>query len=126
MRVRYLGYVDEDGTRGGKTSLTIGQDYVVVAIIATAGEYHHLMLLDDQTHQPTVYPSSHFDLVSDEVPSAWKVRVGGTGNPGHLMVAPQEWLEPGFFENYWGDGGAATIAARAAFDREVEAILAES
>ena len=85
------------------------------------------MLLDDQTQRPGWYPSSDFDLVSDSVPSNWRIEVGGgLGDAGSLTIAPALWLEPGFLEDYWGDGGVATVVAHGVFDRELQIILRES
>lgn len=127
MRVRYLGHRDATGARTGDTSLTVGSEYVVLAVVVAEGAYHKLMLLDDRTSRPTLYSASHFDLVSDDVPSTWRVRIGGsTGSAGYLMIAPGPWLEPGFFEEFWGDGGVAALAAQSIFEEELQVILNES
>jgi hypothetical protein len=126
MRVRCLGYAKEDGNSRRENSLTVGGGYVVLAINVEQSDRHDFMLLDDRTQRPGWYPSSDFDLVSDEVPSNWRIAVGGLGSANSLTVAPALWLEPGFLEDYWDDGGVATVAAHGVFDRELQLILRES
>jgi hypothetical protein len=124
--VRYVGHLDE-GERSANRSLVVGREYVVLSILCSSATGTSLMLLDEETQEPAWYPAPGFDLTSDEVPSNWRIRVGGeTGNAGNVKVAPAAWLEAGFLEDYWGDGGQATVSARAAFERELEVILRES
>jgi hypothetical protein len=126
MRVRYLGYTS-DGERRRKLALSVGRDYVVLAINVNARETRFLILGDQFVPRPGWYPAPHFDLVADDVPSNWRIRIGAmTNDAAALRVAPASWLEPGFFEHYEGDGNAATLAARSAFDRELAVILKES
>jgi hypothetical protein len=125
MRVRFVGLPMVEGRRPKASSLTVGNDYVVLAISSHDAQPMKFLVLTDR-REPIWYPASHFDLVSDTTPSTWRVLVGRGGHVGYLQVAPAPWLEPGFLEAFWGDGGVATIAARATFERELEIILRES
>lgn len=123
MRVRFVvtGRTD-NGERRGHACLTVGKEYVVLAIMASDTKGVRFLVLDDKLQQPGWHPASEFDLVSDEVPSNWRVEVGASGTPGYVRIAPGPWLEPSFFNDYWGDGDVAAIAAQETFDRELEII----
>lgn len=54
------------------------------------------------------------------------LRVGGAGIVGRIEIAPKPWLEDTFWNDFWGDAGATTVAARDSFDRELEIIMRES
>ena len=51
---------------------------------------------------------------------------GGLGSANSLPDTPVLWPERGVLEDYWGDGGVATMAAHGVFDRELQIILRES
>lgn len=128
MRVRFVGDPGRtaSGERRGSGFLTVGKEYVVLALNANNERGVTFLLLDDDTAQPGWHSSVAFDLVADGVPSNWRVSVGGAGKADHLEVGPSAWLEDGFFNNYWGDGDEATIAARQTFQAELEIIIRES
>jgi hypothetical protein len=123
MRVRYLG------TRGSgpkpNTAVTIGRDYVVLAMSVRKAQVM-LMVVAEDTGMPAWLPSSEFDLVADEIPSTWRIRLGASASPNEIHIAPQPWLETGFYEDLWGDGDTRAIIAQEVFAREMEVILSES
>lgn len=81
------------------------------------------MLLDDATARPGWHSADKFDLVSTDVPSNWRIRVGAAGKPGAIDIAPEPWLEPGFLEDYWSDEPDRARLAEETFLRELDVIL---
>jgi len=126
MRVRYLGYTNDDGQRTAHGALDVGGEYVVLAITINKGFGHRFFVLD-KFDSPSWFSVEHFDLVSDEVPSNWRIKVGdNVGSATSLRIAPESWLAPGFLEDFFGDGDTAALAAQSAFERELAVILRES
>lgn len=123
MRVRFVG---SPTAIEGAAFLTAGVEYVVLAITATHTDGMRFLVLDDESRAPGWHSAAQFDLAADDVPSSWRVRVGGAGIAGRIDVAPAAWLEPGFFTAFWGDGEEGTLEAQEVFRRDVEAILDES
>jgi hypothetical protein len=126
VRVRYVA--PGRAPAGGRRSsgfLSVGAEYVVLAI-SVSRRGIDLLLLDDQAQRPGWHPAGDFDLVSDSIPSNWKVQVGVGGSVDSLEIAPAAWLEPRFFVDYWGDDPGAAKAADEIFQRELATILIES
>ena len=107
------------------TAVTIGRDYVVLAMSVAKAQVM-LMVLAEDTDMPAWLPSAEFDLVANEIPSTWRVRLGVSASPGEIHIAPEPWLARGFYEDLWGDGDTRAIAAQEVFAREMEVILSES
>ena len=126
MKARFVGLpMDDAGVRPSSSFLTVGRDYVVLSITVPATRPVQYRLLTDQG-DPSLFDASLFDLASDEVPSNWRVKVGGGGSAGRLEIGPKPWMERGFWEDYTGDDVTAALAAQAIFERESEIILHES
>jgi hypothetical protein len=106
--------------------LTIGHEYVVLAITVSQRQGVQFLLLDDETERPGWHKAVDFDLVADSVPSSWRVQVGLGGHVDSLEIAPASWLEPRFFLDYWGDDPDAAKAAEQVFQRELEVIMRET
>ena len=123
MRVRYLG--PDKTPPSQRPFLTYGAIYVVLAIEILKGNVDFRIMGDDGTG-PVLHRSTLFDLVSDEVPSNWRIRLGAGGSPGAVDIAPEPWLDDGFWEDYFSDGGVAAVAAQEIFRREAEKIISES
>lgn len=47
---------------------------------------------------PALFGASQFEVVSDAIPSAWRVRRVGDSL---LLLEPEAWLTPGFWEAYF-------------------------
>jgi hypothetical protein len=128
MKVRFQGLPKDSasGERRSSPFLTVGQDYVVLAIkVSSAGPTKYL-LIGDRKDDPSWFPAPQFDLVADEVPTTWKVLVGAGGSAGHIEIAPEPWLVRGFWGDYWGDTDPlACQQAHDVFARELDAILRE-
>jgi len=83
--------------------LSVGRNYVVLAIDASFGEgIYYRMIGDDLGGGPGLYDSRQFEVVDSAIPTMWIVR----GTPdGSVEFGPPEWVEPGFWEAYF-DGEA--------------------
>lgn len=95
----------------------IGYEYVVIAIAAVPRKSVQFQILTEDS-TPSWWDSQMFVTVSSRIPSNWVALISSGGN---LDVAPQPWLEPGFWEKYF-DGDAH---AREVFDEELVKILSE-
>jgi hypothetical protein len=105
---------------------TIGNDYVVLAIKASNERGVRFLLLADDPPEPGWFAASDYDLVSDEVPPNWSIRVGGAGRADIVTIGPASWLEPGFFEDYWSEDPIRGAAAEDTFQRELEVIMRQT
>ena len=123
MRVRFIG--SRNPTVRGSGFLTVGAEYVVLAVEATPSEGVQFGILDDESSTPGLHNAAEFDLVSDHVPSNWRIAVGAGGSPAAFELAPEPWLEPRFWLDFFGDGDTAAIAAQDAFQRELAIIVRE-
>lgn len=98
--------------------VSVGQEYVVLEVLALAGAYVHLRIHLDSS-APSLWDAAMFETVDRLVPSNWVVDVG---RDGQLSMGPSAWAESGFWESYF-DGDDEAIAV---FERELSQILAES
>ena len=124
MRVRFVGSRSSSGV--GTAFLTVGAEYVVLSVEASARDGVRFRILGDSDSGPGLYDATEFDLVSDAVPSNWRIAVGVGGSAAAFELAPGPWLEPGFWTDFFGDGDSAALAAQDAFERELAVVLAES
>jgi hypothetical protein len=88
MRVRFVGSRSTSGERRESHSLTVGAEYVVLSIVVSPGEGVLFRILDDASPSPALHASAEFDLVSDRVPSNWRIAVGAGGSPAALDRIP--------------------------------------
>jgi hypothetical protein len=126
MRVRFIGSRSADGERRGSGFLTVGAEYVVLSVQASPRQGVHFRIVDDDGSSPGLYEAEKFDLVSDSVPSNWRIAVGVGGSAAAFELAPEAWLEPRFWLDFFGDGDMAAVAAQEVFERERAVIVAES
>lgn len=78
-----------------------------------------LQILDDEG--PTWWPMEMFESVSTRIPSNW---IAQLRQDGSLHLAPESWLQPGFWEDFFDnqrEGDAADT-----FRRELEVIRREA
>lgn len=126
MRVRFVGSRSSGGERHGSGFLTVGAEYVVLSVEVSPREGVRFRIQSDDGLTPALHEAAEFDLVSDAVPSNWRIAVGAGGSTAAFELAPAEWLEPGFWSDFFGDGDVAAIAAHDVFRRECAVIVAES
>jgi len=103
----------------------VGSDYVVLAIVVPS-DGSTKYLVESNKERPSWFPAPQFDLVSSEVPTSWRIRVGDGGAVGRIEIGPEPWLVRGFWEDYWGDDHLASLQAQDVFERERDAILRET
>lgn len=48
---------------------------------------------------PVLFEASYFEIVSNEMPREWLIYY----HDGYLEIAPEEWVEPGFWDKYFDD-----------------------
>jgi hypothetical protein len=111
------------GERAQHGFLTVGHDYIVLAIMVVPTRGVSFLLLDDRTARPGWHSADKFDLVSTEVPPNWRISVGTAGIAGAIEIAPEPWLEVGFYEDYWSDEPERARLAEETFLRELDVIL---
>jgi hypothetical protein len=80
------------------------------------------LVLDDRTARPGWHSADDFDLVSTEIPPNWRVSVGTAGIAGAIEIAPEAWLEPGFYEDYWSYEPERVRLTEGVFLRELDVI----
>lgn len=87
--------------------ITIGKEYLVLAIEISPSRPPWLRIIGDDSGQTPGLESSHqFETVCTRLPSCWQARLDHTGG---LDIAPVRWLRPGFWEDYF-NGHAEAVA----------------
>lgn len=96
--------------------VTVDKQYTVLCILAESGGRVQLNLLTDDGQSFGWFDSDCFLTVDPAIPSSWSAQISEDGT---LELAPQDWLQEGFWERYYeGDP-----VAREAADREVAVLL---
>src|SRR5690348_5190973 len=98
MIVECVKIIDKVTGELQKTShwLTIGKRYTVLAVGYHAGRGLLFRVMSDDGFTPIVADSRQFELVSSRLPSTW---IGSLDKNGDLMLAPNAWTRPGFWED---------------------------
>ncbi len=106
MLVRLTQNTTSDGRR--IVSLTKGQVYVVIGI--EADDYR---ILNDR-NDPCLYDPTCFEVVDAAKPEFWQCKVGAEGEQ---YCYPQEFCQPGFFEDYHDGVSEAVAQFHAVYER---------
>jgi hypothetical protein len=130
MIVRCTSILDPPGDeRTSHPDITIGERYVVLAILARPGRDVLLRVYAVRpearaTHQgpPGLWRSEMFEVQSDTIPSNWRVGISGDGV---IEVAPESWRRPGFWMDMVDSSPTSEVATRD-YERELRIILHES
>ena len=129
MRVRCERYVgtahpvlDVEIPDSPRHSVRVGREYHVLAIHARGDSAVVDFMIVDDTGDQRLASSLMFSVVSDRIPSCWRVRLREEGG---VTLAPEEWLEKGFWDKYYHDDFEAGQRARETFRRMVEDMEAE-
>jgi hypothetical protein len=132
MIVRCLRIFDATGRELSESSrLRVGGEYVVLMISAIPGQdvmfrvHEEVSLSDRDPHYPVMWPSFMFEVVRGDIPSNWRIALGGTDSPGYLRLAPGSWLRAGFWDDIW-DWSPGSAEASEDYSRELAIILSES
>ncbi len=118
MIVRCVELLDEQtGQTLTKSAwLTVGKQYIVLGIYVSFGATVQFRLLGDDDSTPALHDASQFQVISGFIPSEWKVRL----IPRKLMlVEPEPWLTPGFWESYFDADPKAVEVFRESYRRIV-------
>lgn len=119
MKVRCVRVVDrvtgQSVERG--QSVRVGEEYVVIEIVASPGRYVDLRLYPSEG-APGLWTSEMFETTDESIPTNWTAVVSGSGV---LTLRPERWRS-GFWERYFNDEPEAI----AIFEEEVATILAQS
>lgn len=100
--------------------LTVGAQYVVVAIAIEAGIPWYYLHDDDDLSWPVWYPGNLFNVVDGSLPPSWVygyVRISRDSQ--FSLISFPEWAEDRFFYERLVDGDAATEDIYAARRREI-------
>lgn len=119
MKIKCIKIYNEHTKQEEQTSpfLTVGGEYIVLAIEMRVNRVHYL-LLDDSSTTPGLQLADQFEVMSKTVPATWKIF------PGFLellVLEPEAWQTVGFWDNYY-DGDPK---AREIFRREAKIIYQE-
>ena len=110
MRVRCKPVPDE------RPWLTPGEEYVVL----TVEVFLHRPRIEYRLHPfhgggPALFSAAQFEVISNEIPPSWRIRV----EADRLTLAPEAWMQSGFWEDFF-DGD---LAAERVFRDECDKIL---
>src|SRR4051794_434840 len=76
--------------------------FLVVAIeIGPTG--HYLRTIDEPPWESSLRRSEQFDVVSSHVPEAWRVAIARNDGYTTLILGPEAWLRPGFWDDFYRD-----------------------
>ena len=80
-------------------SLTIGKDYLVIAMYINPKENVYYRLLDnDPDRRSALFDASQFNVASNVIPSNWRVTEHETGT---ITFSPLAWKVPGFWQEFY-------------------------
>ena len=114
MKVKCKQIINEHTQQRQNTSawLTIGKEYIVLAIEVYPTKNLYLLIDDSSNQAPHLHDAKQFDVLSHYIPSNWII------NPGDLelvTISPKVWQEPIFWEEcYAGHPSALEIYKREA------------
>src|SRR4051794_4895611 len=105
----------------GQTRLTLGKEYVVILIWVPHGEPAELAVIDDDERR-SQWPVRLFRTTDTSMPSSWRAIVNDEG----FALAPEAWLEYGFWDMVGGSNAWGAEKRRGAVDnlrRELDKII---
>lgn len=103
-------------------SLTIGKEYLIIEMIIYPGDEVIYRLICDDLTTPALFDSKQFIIISNKIPSNWKINQRFADGCNAITLAPEPWLELGF----WGDYFDSNPEAIAVYEKEKEIIYAEA
>jgi hypothetical protein len=119
VKVRCIKIINEHNGKEQGTNewLTVGKDYIVLAIEIYPTKNLYL-IVDDSNQIPGLHDAKQFEILSHKIPSNWII------NPGDLeilTISPEAWQKPTFWEECY-EGNLSTIEI---YKREVRIIYEE-
>lgn len=91
--------------------LTVGSEYVVLALSVVPGRNVTFRLIGNDGRTPALFAASQFEIIRGNIPSVWEVQIE---EEGRLEIGPRPWLRPGFWEDYFDGMPEATTEFEAA------------
>jgi hypothetical protein len=95
----------------------------------SADEMTMLARIDpERRSSPELVDIARFEVVDARMPSTWRVRLGSQHRANWLYIAPEPWLRPRFWEDFFGerfDEHPGTLDAQAEYARELQLMLEE-
>ena len=120
MKVKCIKIINEHTKAEQEKSswLTIGKEYVVLAIEMYTNKNYFLLVDDSENKAPGLHDTKQFEVVSHSIPSNWQINVGDLEV---TTLGPKAWQDPTFWERcYEGDELALGI-----YKREARIIMEE-
>jgi hypothetical protein len=120
MKVKCIKIYNENTKQYQNSSswLTIGKEYIVLAIEVFPDEVRYCLVGDNQDKSPGIYHASQFEVTSKKIPSNWNTHFGTLNL---LSIEPKSWCEPGFWEDCYNQEPAALEI----YKREARIIMEE-
>ena len=120
MKVRCQRIITEHTQQQQDTSpwLTIGKEYIVLAIEIYSTKNLYLLVDDSSNQAPGLHDAKQFQVVTHHVPSNWEI------NPGDVEVVtigPKAWQKSSFWEECY-DGAPKALEI---YKREARVIYEE-
>lgn len=104
MRVRCVKVVNSRGDElADNSSIGRGREYTVLSIAGSPSSGVTFRIHGDDDRQPYIYRADMFEVVRSELPSTWRCAIGTPNAPGYVQLAPEPWLRPGFWDDYWDE-----------------------
>jgi hypothetical protein len=99
--------------------LTIGEEYVVIELLSSVKKgISYRVVGDNQDGSPAVFSAAEFEIISDHVPTNWKLTIKKNGL---IVNSPASWRKPGFWEDCYDHNPVALES----YKREVQIIMEE-
>jgi hypothetical protein len=126
MRVRCTRLIATTGPRRGQPiesvpGLAVGDEVPVLSILADPPAPWPILLQLLVDGGPSWWPAEMFITTSSRIASNWTIQVWDDGS---IHIAPDAWLRPGFWEEFFNNQRLGPAADT--FRRELEVILRES
>ncbi|MEV8395408.1 MULTISPECIES: hypothetical protein [unclassified Streptomyces] len=81
--------------------MSVGAEYPVLEVLADPARVMLRIAPPANSWEPIDIPglwdAAMFEVVSDRIPACWVTRL----DDGRLTLAPKEWQQPGFWEDYF-------------------------
>jgi len=100
----------------------VGDEYLVAGIVLTRDDRSLRIFTGAVNGQVGLWPVEMFEVVSDHIPSSWRVAIEHTPDYVYMHIDPESWLRPGFWDEFLAEG---FNEANLAFQDEIDRMLAE-
>jgi hypothetical protein len=98
--------------------LSLDREYSVLSVYAESGRQVLLRIESEGEGTPALFPAEMFVTTSAAIPRNWRVHIE---QGGAVEFAPESWLKPGFWEEFFNQVPEAVEA----YENERAIILSE-